>query len=83
MTDKETDTESGGFIQRSPKWRNNPSKLLTKLDEKYSRASNTKKARPMKPCRQGPYNGRMPPLNAPKWALSDEAIVASESATYL
>ena len=43
-----------------------------KLDEKYSKSSKTDKTRPMKPRRQGPYSDRMPPPNAPKWALSKE-----------
>ena len=41
-----------------------------KLDEKCSKSSKMDKTRPMKPCRQVPYSNRMPPLNAPKWALS-------------
>ena len=73
MSDEETDTENDGFIQRTPKWRNGHlSKLLMKLDEKYSKSSKTDKTRPTKPRRQGPYSDRMPPLNAPKWALSKE-----------
>lgn len=73
MTDEETDIENDGFIQRTPKWRNSHlSKLFMKLDDKYSKSSKTDKARPMKPRRQGPYSDRMPPLNAPKWALSRE-----------
>ena len=73
MTDEETDTENDGFIKRTPKWRNSHlSKLLMKLDEKCSKSSKMDKTRPMKPCRQGPYSDRMPPLNAPKWALSNK-----------
>ena len=82
MTDEETDAESNstGFIQRTPKWRSNKlSKLLAKLDEKYHKSSKTDKARPTKPRRSGPYSDRMPPLNAPKWALSEEFEEAGSS----
>ena len=72
MTDEETDVENSGsgFIQRTPKWRSDKlSRLLSKLDEKYYKSSKTEKARPAKPRRPGPYSDRMPPVNAPKWAL--------------
>ena len=81
MTDEETDVENdGGFVQRTPKWRSDKlSKLLTKLDEKYHKSSKTDKARPTKPRRPGPCSDRMPPLNAPKWALSEEAEESGSS----
>ena len=75
MTDEETDGESSGsgFIKRTPRWRSDKlSRLFSKLDEKYYKSSRTEKARPAKPRRPGPYSDRMPPLNAPKWAISGQ-----------
>ena len=80
MSDEETDAENDGFIRRSPKWRNGHlSKLFMKLDEKYSKSSKTDKTRPMKPRRQGLCSERMPPLNAPQWALSKESAGSTSS----
>ena len=46
-------------------------KLLSKLDERYALARERKdNSKPLKLRKAGPFSQRLPPANAPQWAIS-------------